>query len=99
MPSRRSVWVYILASRTRVLYTGVTNNIERRLNEHREGAPGSFTARYRARRLVHLEEYPNARDAIAREKQIKAWRREKKRALIEAENPEWRDLAAPEAER
>jgi len=98
MPTRRPLWVYILASRTRVLYAGVTNDMERRLAEHREGKPGSFAARYQAYRLVHLEEFSSARDAIAREKQIKAWRPEKKRRLIERANPEWRDLSAPEAD-
>ena len=90
----RSFRVYILASRTRVLYTGVTNDIERRLAEHRDGTPGSFTKRYNVTRLVHLEELPTARDAIAREKEIKAWRREKKVRLIEANTPKGLDLAA-----
>ena len=90
---RRTFWVYILASTSRVLYVGVTNDIRRRLSEHRSGIPGSFTRRYRVTRLVHLEELPTARDAIAREKEIKAWRREKKVRLVEAENPDWRDLS------
>jgi putative endonuclease len=88
----RSFWVYILSSRTRVLYIGVTNDLARRLAEHRAGAGSRFTTRYRVTRLVHAEEYCTAEDAIRREKEIKAWRREKKRTLIEAHNPEWQDL-------
>jgi len=85
-------FVYILASRFRTLYVGVTNDIARRLAHHRERAPGSFTARYRVTRLVHLEEFGDVRGAIAREKQLKGWTRAKKTRLIEATNPEWKDL-------
>ena len=87
-------YVYILASRSRTLYTGVTNNISRRVWEHREGEIPSFTKRYRIHRLVYLEPHEDVRIAIAREKQIKAWRRAKKVALIEVGNPAWDDLAA-----
>ncbi|HEY7028604.1 MAG TPA: GIY-YIG nuclease family protein [Gemmatimonadales bacterium] len=85
--------VYMLASRTRTLYVGVTSNLLKRLAEHRAMRPRSFTSRYRATRLVYIETTPNARAAIAREKQIKAWSRRKKIALIEAANPTWEDLA------
>jgi putative endonuclease len=85
--------VYILASRSRNLYTGVTNNLERRVVEHRQGLVPAFTARYRIFRLVHFERFADIRDAIAREKEIKAWRREKKIWLIERDNPTWADLA------
>ena len=89
----RSYWVYILASISRGLYVGVTNDIERRIQEHRSGAGSEFAARYRIRRLVYCEETPDIRAAIAREKQIKGWRRDKKIALIESANPSWVDLA------
>lgn len=92
--------VYILASRTRVLYTGVTGNLETRLAWHRSFAnPNCFTAQYKVTRLVHVEEYTEVACAIAREKQIKAWRRAKKVRLIEATNPDWQDLAPCHPER
>ncbi len=87
-------YVYILASRSRNLYIGVTNNLRRRLLEHRQGPVPGFTSRYRIFRLVHFEVFSDIRYAIAREKEIKAWRREKKIRLIEQENPTWEDLAA-----
>ena len=92
----RVYYVYLLASRSRVLYTGITNNLERRVREHRLGEKGGFTQKYRVHRLVHFESFHDARTAIAREKEIKAWRREKKVALIEAANPTWEDLATKE---
>ena len=92
LSSMRTFYVYILASRSRTLYIGVTNDIARRLAEHR-GATASFTAQYRCVRLVFVEAAPNARTAIAREKQLKRWRREKKVALIQAMNPGWDDLS------
>ena len=90
----RSYWVYMLASRSRNLYKGVTNSLQRRLIEHREGTIPGFTSRYRIFRLVHYEVYTDTRFAIAREKEIKGWRREKKIWLIERKNPRWDDLAA-----
>lgn len=89
----RTYCVYILASRSRNLYTGVTNNLERRMIEHRDGLVPGFTSRYRISRLVHFEQFGDIRVAIAREKEIKAWRREKKIWLIERQNPKWEDLA------
>ena len=89
----RSFCVYILASCSRNLYGGVTNNLERRLIEHREGKVKGFTTRYGIHRLVHFEQYEDVRYAIAREKEVKAWRREKKIALIESGNPTWDDLS------
>jgi putative endonuclease len=89
----QSCFVYIIASRSHNLYTGVTNHLERRIVEHREGLVPGFTQRYRIRRLVHYEAFGDIRAAIAREKQIKAWSRKKKLALIEANNPMWADLA------
>jgi len=87
-------YVYMLASRSRNLYTGVTNNLQSRVAQHREGRIPGFTAKYRINRLVHYEIFGDIRLAIAREKEIKAWRREKRVWLIEKENPFWKDLAA-----
>jgi putative endonuclease len=72
----------------------VTNDLARRVREHRPGGHESFTKKYRVHDLVFFESFHNPRSAIAREKQLKAWRREKKVALIEAVNPAWEDLAA-----
>lgn len=96
MGARKSYWTYILASRSRVLYVGVTNDLARRVTEHRAGKGGQFTKRYQVHRLVHAEEFGEIRDAIAREKQLKGWKRGRKVALIEEHNPDWRDLANPE---
>jgi putative endonuclease len=85
--------VYILASRGRVLYVGVTNDLERRVREHKAHLVPGFTQRYNVDRLVYFETTANVQAALAREKEIKGWRREKKVALIEAENPQGRDLA------
>jgi putative endonuclease len=90
----KQFYVYILASKSRVLYVGVTNDLVRRLFEHEHKLTKGFTTKYNVNRLVYFEFYENIRDAIAREKQIKAWRREKKLALIESMNPQWRDLSA-----
>jgi putative endonuclease len=87
-------YVYIMASASRVLYTGVTNNIERRAFEHREERIPGFSARYKTRELVYVEPFGNIRTAIAREKQIKGWLPAKKLALIRSANPRWEDLSA-----
>lgn len=89
----REYSVYMLASRSRVLYIGVTNDLQRRLLEHRNGIVGGFTKRYNINRLVWFESGSDVVAAIEREKQLKGWRREKKIALIEKENPTWEDLA------
>jgi len=89
----RTYFVYILASRSRNLYTGVTNDLQRRLIQHRYALVPGFTARYRIFRLVHFELFGDIRCAIAREKEIKGWRREKKVWLIKRHNPTWEDLA------
>jgi len=89
----RQYFVYILASRSRTLYVGVTNDLKRRLYEHKEGLVSGFTRKYRVHSLVYYEATTDVRSAIAREKQIKRWRREKKVRLIESMNPEWKDLA------
>jgi putative endonuclease len=88
----RTYHVYILASRSRRLYIGVTNNLIRRLGMHRDGQVHT-TARYRIVRLVYVETTDDVRAAIAREKQLKGWVRRKKLALISAANPTWDDLA------
>ena len=87
-------FVYILANQTNVaIYTGITNNLERRLWEHENHAdPGSFTARYKINKLVYFETTPNVKAAIAREKEIKSWSRKKKNKLIGSKNPNWNDL-------
>ena len=92
----RTCAVYILTNRPRgVLYTGVTSDLQKRLNEHRmHHDPSSFTARYNVDLLAYFETTPDIRAAIEREKQIKGWLRRKKIALIEAVNPEWQDLAS-----
>ncbi len=82
-----------MASRSRVLYTGVTNDLNRRIGEHKDGLIPGFTKKYRVHVLVYYESTTDVRAAIAREKQIKRWRREKKVRLIESLNPEWKDLS------
>lgn len=94
MPQRNKYYTYIMASRSRVLYVGMTNNLERRVYEHKTGCTDGFTKRYNVSRLVWYEAFDRPQDAIAREKQLKGWRRSKKVALIESANPEWRDWAA-----
>lgn len=91
---QRGGYVYIIASRSRTLYIGVTNNLERRMSEHRRKAGSRFAAKYNITRLVYYERFDDIRDALAREKRLKKWRREKKVRLIEGENPDWKDLSA-----
>src|SRR5215813_5030541 len=88
----RTYCVYILASRSRNLYTGVTGGLEGRMVEHRQGLVPGFSTRYRIFRLVHFEEFADVHAAIAREKEIKGWRREKKIWLMGRSNPTWADL-------
>ena len=89
----RTYYVYILSSPSRVIYIGVTNNVARRLAQHRSGDPPGFASRYGAFRLVHLESTNDVRVAMRREKQLKGWKRARKLALIEAANPDWADLS------
>jgi putative endonuclease len=86
-------FVYILASKSGVLYTGVTSNLDLRTVEHRLKMTEGFTKKFNVIRLVHYERFGDIRQAIAREKQIKGWLRAKKIALIESTNPTWKDLA------
>jgi putative endonuclease len=85
-------WVYILSNRSHVLYIGLTNSLRRRIFEHRELKPGTFTARYKITRLVYCEEFQYVNNAIARGKELKHWTRAQKIALIEAANPTWEEL-------
>jgi putative endonuclease len=92
MKSKR-YFVYIMTNRSKTLYTGMTNNLERRVLEHKEKKNRGFTKKYNIDRLVYFEETNDVNEAIAREKQIKGWLRKKKVALIEAINPKWLDLS------
>ncbi|MBV6402144.1 MAG: hypothetical protein CNIPEHKO_02450 [Anaerolineales bacterium] len=89
----KSYFVYIMTNRSKTLYTGVTNNLERRVYEHKNKLVAGFTSKYNITKLVYYEETSNVHAALAREKQIKGWLRAKKIALIEAENPEWKDIS------
>ncbi|HEU0003306.1 MAG TPA: GIY-YIG nuclease family protein [Ktedonobacteraceae bacterium] len=86
-------YVYILANGSKTLYTGVTNNLQRRLYEHKQHLAAGFTSKYHVTRLVYFEETSDVQAALAREKSIKGWLRAKKVALIESSNPDWRDLS------
>ena len=93
MSEPQSYWVYILASQKNgTLYIGVTGRLLERIFEHREGLVPGFTIQHRVTKLVHLEEFADIRDAIAREKAMKKWNRAWKIELIEKNNAEWRDL-------
>jgi putative endonuclease len=89
--------VYILGSTSGTLYTGVTSKFDQRLFEHRNGIKSGFASKYQCTRLLLHERFTDIRAAIAREKVIKGWTRAKKIALIAAENPEFKDLAAQHA--
>jgi len=90
----KNYFVYILASkRNGTLYIGVTNNLERRMYEHKNKLIGGFTKKYSVDKLVHYEMINDVRSAIQREKQLKKWNRKWKLELIEKENPEWKDLS------
>ena len=91
--SNRSYWTYIMTNRSGTLYIGVTNNLARRVHEHRHRLLSGFTSRYRIDHLVHAESFTGILDAIAREKQLKNWSQAQKLALITENNPEWHDLA------
>jgi putative endonuclease len=93
MPPREyHFWVYILSSRSRNLYIGMTNNLKRRTATHRERLPDTHTGHYAIHRLVYFEYFRYVRSAIAREKELKHWTREQKIELIECVNPTWEDL-------
>jgi putative endonuclease len=93
MPNREyHFWVYILSSRSRNLYVGMTNKLIKRTATHRANIPGTHTARYTIHRLVYFEYFRYVRSAIAREKELKRFTRADKIALIEQVNPTWEDL-------
>ena len=89
----RSYYVYILTNKSKTLYVGVTNNLERRIWEHKARAVPGFTSKYNIARLLYYEQTSDIRSAIEREKQLKGWVRRKKKALIESSNPLWKDLS------
>ena len=89
----RQYYVYILTNRTRTLYVGVTNDLERRMYEHKNKLVPGFASKYNITWLAYYEQTSDVESAIAREKQIKSWRRDKKVALIESLNPQWKDLS------
>lgn len=90
----KKYYVYILTSNNnKVMYIGVTNDLNRRLYEHKKGLIDGFTKKYNVHKLVYCEETGSIEDAIVREKQLKGWKRERKNELVEAVNPEWKDLS------
>lgn len=90
----RKYYVYIMSSVSGVLYIGVTNDLERRVIQHKDGAIDGFTKKYRCRNLVYYEEFQYVDKALDREKQLKRWSRKKKIAHIESVNPCWEDFGA-----
>ncbi len=93
MPVSKTYYVYIMSNQSRTLYIGLTNNIRRRVREHKDGLVEGFTLRYKINALVYIESFGDIDSAITREKQIKRWSREKKLHLINQENPDWHDLS------
>jgi putative endonuclease len=91
--AEKQYYVYILANKGRMLYTGITNNLERRVWEHKNHQTEGYTKKYDISRLVYFESTTDVLSAITREKQIKGWLRKKKIALIESMNLEWKDLS------
>ena len=90
----KSYWVYILtSSNSTTLYIGITNDIERRMGEHKSGKVKGFSKRYKLNRLIYVEEYEDISEALSREKQLKSWKREWKEDLINSINPKWKDLS------
>jgi len=96
---RHCYFVYIVASKSRVLYIGITNALDRRVWEHKNDLIDGFSKQYRCHRLVYYESFDDVRKAIDREKQLKRWNRAKKVWLIEQMNPTWEDLAANQEHR
>jgi putative endonuclease len=99
MCTPRIYFVYIMTNRSKTLYTGMTNNLIRRVREHKEARGSDFTTKYKLDRLVYFERFEDVRNAIERERRIKGWLRIKKIALIVSVNPAWRDLSLPWTER
>ena len=95
---RRSRYAYIITNSRRTLYIGITNDLERRLYEHRNKLDEGYSARYNLTKLVYYEVFSSSREAIAHEKRLKGWTRARKIDLIESKNPYWRDLSDFETE-
>jgi putative endonuclease len=94
MGRQKRYFVYLLTNwNNRVMYIGVTNNLERRVYEHKNKLVKGFTEKYNVHRLVYYEDTPDIRTALEREKEIKKWRREKKDSLVVSTNPTWKDLS------
>ena len=93
MREERRYFVYIMANASKRLYTGMTNSLRRRVREHKLKLTSGFAAQYNMTRLVYFESFGDVRNAIEREKQIKAWTRTKRLALVESSNPKWEDLS------
>jgi putative endonuclease len=93
MRKQRRYYVYVLTNKSRTLYVGVTGNLALRLYQHQNKLVEGFTKRYNITQLVYVEQTDHVIDAIAREKEIKGWRRSKKIALVESVNPQWLDLS------
>ncbi|NIA16461.1 MAG: GIY-YIG nuclease family protein [Nitrospiraceae bacterium] len=94
MPRTHRYFVYVLTNKNdKVMYVGMTNDLERRVYEHKAKLLKGFTKKYNVSKLVYYEETGDVSTAIAREKEIKKWRREKKNRLVETLNPEWKDLS------
>ena len=88
-------WVYIVGNKgATAVYIGVTNNLQRRIAEHKTGAISGYTQQYKCNRLLYFEEYQNIKHAIAREKELKGWKRERKESLIATQNPHRIDIAS-----
>ncbi len=91
---RRTYYVYIMSSKSGVLYIGATNDLERRVFEHKQGLIEGFTKKYRVTRLVYVEEFDGPSDMVTRERQLKGWTRARKLDLIHSQNPEMVDYYA-----
>jgi len=89
----RHYWIYILTNKSNTLYIGITNDLKRRISEHRKKLIKGFTSRYNLNKLIFYETFNNPKDAIAIEKKIKSWTRKKKIELIKKINPDFRDLS------
>ena len=89
----KTYYVYIMSNQTGTLYTGMTNNLERRIYEHKNGLGDGFTKKYNITRLIYFEETGDVQTALAREKEIKKWRRAKKLDLVRTVNPKFEDLS------
>jgi len=89
----KNYYIYIMSSKSRTLYVGMTNDIKKRVYQHKNHLVPGFTDRYNIVHLVYVETVSDPLSAISREKQIKKWRREKKVSLVESINPEWKDLS------